>query len=113
MKGTFVTNDNRLRAYRTAAMEILNTFSESQPTKISRSHNLHAHSLATFASTFKLPFEPNHHFTAEIKDSPAVPNNVKDWKVFENDEQINKFLTLQQKVSSFNIDTDAMDDPQK
>ena len=64
MKGNFVTNDNRLRAYRGTTIEILNTFSESQLTKISRTHNLHAHSLATFASTCKLPFEPNHHFTA-------------------------------------------------
>jgi len=72
MKGIFVTNDNRLRAYRSPAIEILNTFTESQLTKISRSHNLHAHNLATFASTCKLPFEPNHHFTAEIKHRPAV-----------------------------------------
>jgi len=71
MKGNFVTNDHRLRAYKGAATEILNTFSEFQLTKISRNHNLHAHSLATFASTCKLPFEPNHHFTAEIKHKPA------------------------------------------
>jgi hypothetical protein len=83
---------NRLRAYRTAAIEILNTFQNLKLTKISRKHNLHAHSLATFASTCKLPFEPNHHFTAEIKHRPAVPNNVKDWQVFENDTQINNFL---------------------
>ena len=113
MKGNFVTNDQRLRAYRKATNEILNTFSESQLTKISRSHNLHAHSLATFASTCKLPFEPNHHFTAEIKHRPAVPNNIKGWQVFENDAQINNFLTLQQEFSGLNIDTDAMDDPQQ
>jgi len=112
MKGNFVTNDNRLRAYRKAATEILNTFSESQLTKIS-SHNLHAHSLATFASTCKLPFEPNHHFTAEIKHKPAVPNNVKDWQVFQDDAQINNFLTLQQEFSGLNIDDDAIDDPQQ
>lgn len=78
MEGNVVTNDNRLRAYRSATIEILNTFTDSQLPKISRSHNLHVHSLATFASTCKLPFEPNHHFTAEIKHRPAVPNNVKD-----------------------------------
>lgn len=82
MKGNFVTNDNRLRAYRGAATEILNTFSESQLTKISRKHNLHAHSLATFASTCKLPFEPNHHFTAEIKHRPVVLDNIKNWQIF-------------------------------
>lgn len=78
VKGNFVTNDERLRSYRYAAAEILNSFTEFQITKISRTHNLHAHSLATFASTCKLTFEPNHCFTAEIKHRPSVPNNVKD-----------------------------------
>ena len=74
---------------------------------------MHSHSLATFASTCRLPFEPNYHFTAKIKHRPAVPNNIKDWQVFEADAQINNFLTLQQEFSSLNIDEDAMDDPQQ
>jgi len=105
MKGNFVTNDLRLRAYRGAVVEILNTFLESQLTKIPRNHNLHAHSLATFSSTCKLPFEPNHHFTAEIKHRPVVPDNVKNWQVFDNDTQINNFLTLKEEFSSTNINT--------
>jgi len=79
MKGSFVTNDLRLRAYRGAAIEILNTFLESQLTKIPIKHNLHTHSLATFASTCKLPFEPNHRFIAEIKHRHVVLDNVKNW----------------------------------
>ena len=113
MKGNFVTNDLRLRAYRGASIEILDTFSESQLTKIPRKHNLHAHSLATFASTCKLPFEPNHSFTAEIKHRPVVPDNVKNWKIFENDTQINNFLTLKEEFSNMNIDTSTMDDQQQ
>ena len=68
---------------------------------------MHAHSLATFASTCKLPFEPHHRFTAEVKHRPSVPNNVKDWQVFEDDAQINNFLTLQQEFSGLNIDMEA------
>jgi len=79
VKGNFVTNDKRLRSYRSVVAEIRSFFSEFQITKISRTHNLHAHSLATFASTCKLPFEPHHRFTAEVKHRPSVPNNVKDW----------------------------------
>ena len=56
VKGNFVTNDKRLRSYRSVAAEILNSFTEFQITKIPRTHNLHAHSMATFASTCKLPF---------------------------------------------------------
>ena len=96
MKGNFLTNDLRLRSYRGATIEILNTFLETQLAKIPRKHNLHAHSLATFASTCKLPFEPNYHFTAEIKHKPSVPDNVKNWQVSDNDTQINNFLTLKE-----------------
>ena len=96
MKGNFLTNDLRLRSCRGAAIEILNTFLETQLAKIPRKHNLHAHSLATFAITCKLPFEPNNHFTVEIKHRPIVPDSVKNWQVFENDTQINNFLTLKE-----------------
>jgi len=110
MKGNFVTNDNRMRAYRIATTNILNAFTEFKLDKISRNHNIHAHSLDTFASTCKLLFDPNHHVTAEIKHRPTVPNNVKDWEVFENDTQINNFLTLEHEFSNINIDMDAMTD---
>ena len=113
MKGNFTTNDLRLRAYKGAAMQVLDTFSESQLTKISIELNLHAHSLATFASTCKLPFKTNHTFTAEIKHRPVVPDNVRNWQVFENDTQINNFLTLKEEFSSINIDTSTMDDQQQ
>jgi len=110
MKGNFVTNDNRMRAYRNVATNILSAFTDFQLDKISRNHNIRAHSLATFASTCNLPFGPNHHFIAEIKHRPTVPNNVRDWQVFENDTQINNFLTLEHEFSNINIDMDAMMD---
>eukprot|EP00253_Pinus_taeda_P028367 PITA_28367 len=105
------------RAYRlnlgSAAAEILNSFTEFQITKIPRTHNLHAHSLATFASTCKLPFETQHCFAAEVKHRPSVPNNVKYWQVFEDDKQTNNFLTLQQEFAGLNIDTETASDSQK
>lgn len=105
MKGTFLTNDLRLRSYRAAAIEILNTFLETQLAKIPRKHNLHAHSLATFASTCKLLFQADHHFTTEIKHRPSVPENVKNWQVFDSDTQINNSLTLKEEFSGTYIDT--------
>ena len=56
---------------------------------------------------------PNHHFTAEIKHRPAVQDNIKNWQVFEDDTQINEFLTLQEEFSSLNIDENAMDNSQQ
>lgn len=107
VKGNFVTNDKRLRSYRSAVIEILETFPEFAITKIPRGHNLHAHSLATFASTFKFPLEPNNCFTAEVRYRPSIPNNVREWQVFEDDMQINNFLTLQQEFTGLNIDLET------
>jgi len=89
---------------------LLNNFLEYQLTKIPRNHNLHAHSLATFASTCKLPFGPNHQFATEIKHRPSVLDNVDNWQVFENDTQINNFLTMKEEFSNLNIDTSIRDD---
>jgi len=108
IKGKFLANDPRLREYRGTAIEILNTFLETQLAKIPRKHNLQAHSLATFSNTCKLPFEPNHQFTAEIRHRPAIPDNVKNWQVFDNDNQINNFLTLEEEFSSTNVDVDTI-----
>ena len=51
VKGNFVTKDNRLRSYRVVATELLKSLAEFQITKVPRAQNLHAHSLAMFAST--------------------------------------------------------------
>ena len=61
-----------------------------------------------FASTCKLPFEPNHQFTVEIRHSPAIPDNVKNWQVFDSDNQINNFLTLEEEFSNTNVDGDTI-----
>lgn len=77
-------------------IEILNTFLETRLAKIPRKHNLQASSLVIFASTCKLPFESNYQFTAGIRHRPAIPGNLKNWQVFDSDEQINNFLTLEE-----------------
>jgi len=69
---------------------------------------MQAHSLAMFASTCKLPFQPNHQYTFEVRHRPAIPDNLKNWQVFENDKQINHFLTLDEEFASINIDVDIV-----
>ena len=81
---------------------------ETKLAKIPRRHNLQAHSLAMFASTCKLPFEPNHQFTAEIRHRPAIPDNLKNWKVFDGDKKINNFLTLDEEFCNINIDVNTI-----
>ena len=49
-------------------------------------------SLATSASTFKVPSPPKLRYDVEVKYRPSIPDNVKHWKVFEDDLEIKKFL---------------------
>ena len=107
INGECSTKDPRLREYRGTVVEILNTFLQAQLAKIPRKQNLHAHSLAMFTSTCKLPFGPNHQFTAEIRHRPAILDNLMNWQVFVNNNQINNFLTLENEFSNSSIDEDT------
>ena len=59
-----------------------------------------------FSSTYKFPFQSNHQYTAEVRHKPSIPNNLRKWQIFENDQQINNFLTLDNEFVNTNIDTD-------
>ena len=53
-----------------------------------------ADSLAVAASTFKPPINPRLRYEIELRHKTSIPDNVKHWQVFEDDEQINQFLTM-------------------
>lgn len=67
---------------------------------------MQGHSLAMFASTSKLPFQPDHQYTVEVRHRPAILDNLKSWQVFANDKKINNFLTLEEEFVNSNIDID-------
>jgi hypothetical protein len=52
-------------------------------------------------------------YDVEIKYRPSVPDNVKHWKVFEDDLEIDKFLQSVDEFSVLHIDQDldTEDDP--
>jgi hypothetical protein len=43
----------------------------------------------------------------ELLYKPSVPNNISNWKVFEGDEQIIKFLTNQDNFKDLAIDDEV------
>lgn len=81
---------------------------ETELAKIPRKRNFHACSLETFASTCKLPFEPNHQFIAETKHRPTILENVNNWQVFDSDTHINNFSILKEEFCNTNMDTDTV-----
>jgi len=94
----YITKGPRLSFYRGTVVEILNTFLETKLAVIPRKHNMQAHSLAMFAITYKLPFQPNHQYIAEVRHRPTILENLKNWQVFANDQQIKNFLTLRSNL---------------
>ena len=43
-------------------------------------------------SNFKVPLEPMDTYEIHIKHRPSILDNIKHWKVFEDDQQLQKFL---------------------
>ena len=69
-------------------------FKEYKYTVIPRSKNFEADTLAVSASIFQVPEHPKEHFQIEVRYRPSILDNVDHWQVFEDDEQINKFLQM-------------------
>ena len=51
-----------------------------------------ADSLAVSASLFVPPLPPRLSYDIQVKYRPSLLDNVKFWKVFENDDDLSKFL---------------------
>jgi hypothetical protein len=58
----------------------------------------------------KYPFHPSHQYTVEVKNRPVVPDNIRYWQVFGNDEQIEIFLQSKNEFECANIDVDFDDE---
>jgi hypothetical protein len=73
---------------------------------IPREENAPADCLAFIASLLEVPELPTVRSDVEIKYRPSVPDNVKHWKVFEDDQEIEKFLQSVDNFSALHIDED-------
>ena len=64
----------------------------------------------TSKSTCKIPFHPNCQYTAEVNNRTTVPDNIRYWQVFGNDEQFENFLQSKNEFECANIDVDFDDE---
>ena len=92
--GTYQAKYPRMRDYENLTLDILEFFDEYQIFIIPRSQNVIADTFAVAANTFRIPIHPNTKYTIEVKHRLAIPDNVKYWQVFEDDDHIESFLTL-------------------
>ena len=67
------------------------------------------------ASMFIPPLPPKLNYEIQVKYRPSLPDNVKFWKVFENDDELSKFFQVVDEFSNMHIDQENLnvEEPQK
>ena len=81
-----------LKAYRDEVSKIRDSFMFFELSYIPRAMNHLADSLAIFASLFVPPLHHKMSCDIQVKYMPSLPDNVQFWKVFENDDELSKFI---------------------
>ena len=93
-----------MRSYKNASQDLIACLEKCNFIIIPRLDNYIANYLATSIVGFKVPMHPSGKYEIEVRNRPFVPDNVKSWQVFEDDKQIQKFLTLTGEFDGLTID---------
>ena len=101
---------NRITRYQQEVWDLLPTFSSFNIFSIPYYFNVDADLLENVASRL-IPsenFEPNA-FSVELIYRPSMPDNVTNWRVFNDDEQVINFLTMEDTFKGSVIDEEEHD----
>ena len=71
---------------------------------IPRAQNQLADSLAVSASLFIPPSHLKLVYEVQMKYRPSLPDNVHHWKVFDDDDELNRFLQVIDEFFEIQID---------
>jgi len=63
-------------------------------------------SLDIATNNFTQPQNPLLRYEVEVRYRSSVPNNVRHWQVFEDNEQIKRFMEFIGEFSNYVIDQD-------
>jgi ribonuclease HI len=112
VKNVYQTKHPRLKNYRNEVWDLIDSFFLAfNISFIPREENAPADFQAFSASLFEAPALPADRSEVEIRYRPSVPDNVKHWKVFEDDQEIEKFLQSIDDFSALHIDEDPDEEP--
>ena len=101
---TFQAKHPRLKAYRDEVWRLKDSFDNFCISYIPRVKNQLTYSLAVSASMFIPPMPPRLVYEVQMKYRPSLPDNVQHWKVFEDDDEVNRFLQVIDEYSEMQID---------
>ena len=103
MKNTFQAKNIRLKAYKDEVWKLRDSFMFFELSYIPRAMNHLADSLFVSASMFIPPLPPKLSSEIQVKYIPSLLDNVKFWKVFENDDELSKLLQVIDEFSDMHI----------
>jgi ribonuclease HI len=107
IRNAYRAHNPRLRNYRNEVWDLIdNSFLVFNISFILRGENTLADSLAVSTSLLKFPLPPMIKNDVDIRYRPSVLENVKHWKVFEDDSKLERFLQSVDKFSALHIDQD-------
>jgi hypothetical protein len=107
VKNMYQVKHPKMRAYRNEVWDLVDSlFLDFNISFVPREENTMADSLAISASNFRIPLPPKLKYDVEVRYRPSIPNNVKHWKVFEDDFEIKRFLETMDELSSLQIEQD-------
>jgi ribonuclease HI len=111
IRNIYQTKHPRLRSYRNEVWDLVYSFFSSfNISFIPREENTVVNSLVISASNFRVPLPPKLIYDVEVKYRPFVPDNVKHWKVFEDDLEVKRFLETIDEFLELHIDQDPDSD---
>jgi ribonuclease HI len=100
IRSAYQAKHPQLKSYRNEVWDLIDSFfSTFNISFIPREENTMEDSLATSTSDFKVPLLPKFRDDVEVKYRPSIPDNVKHWKVFEDDLKVKKFLETVKEFS--------------
>ena len=100
----------RLKAYRDEVLTVIKSFAKFKLNYIPRARNELADSLAVSACAFIPPFPPQLNYEIKMRHRPSLPDNVKFWKVFEDDAELTRFLGVVDEFADLQIDNENEND---
>ena len=87
VKNVYQVKQQLLKVYRNEVWDLIeNFFIAFNITFVPREYNETADSLALAVAYFKVPKVTHLKYPIDVRYRPAVPDNIKHWKVFSDDQ---------------------------
>ena len=101
VRNVYQVKKQLLKVYKNEVWDLIDHFFTTfNISFIPRDHNQTADSLALAATFFKVPQNTQLKYPIEVRHRPSIHDNIKHWRVFQDDMEIKKFLELTGEFSN-------------